>query len=452
VKLMKLAVAVAFAMAFGNAYAFHEGGVAYCDGCHTMHASEGNTTMRRSSLSQISQFNAGPFLLQGTTQSGACLNCHESSKAGSYYVSTTGVTAGLFTNTSKIPAQYTPGGDFSWLKYDYTWVSPRSGSEKGSRHGHSIIAGDFGYTPETGMVGNVGPGGAYPAGSLHCSSCHDPHGQYRRTSTTGGQAAYSKTGSAIFASGSYGEEPAGGYSVGAYRILGGAGYKPMSITDTSLAFVNAPPSAVAPSSYNRSEAVGQTRVAYGAGMSEWCANCHGNIHANTANVAASGANLRHPTGANAKLAGNNAQGFAFDFAANYNGYVKTGDFTGNAASSFLSLVQFELGTDDYTVIAPVALTQSLAGPSASSNVSCMSCHRAHATAFQSMTRWENKSEFLTVDTGAGVQYADQFVDVNEGVEARGKNAAALEAAHNGIKATQFSGWQRSLCNKCHVKD
>jgi hypothetical protein len=94
----------------------------------------------------------------------------------------------------------------------------------------------------------------------------------------------------------------------------------------------------------------------------------------------------------------------------------------------------------------------LNGPSGTANVSCLSCHRAHASAFQSMLRWEGKSEFLTVDNGAGVVWPDQYADINEGVEARGKNAAMMTAAYYGRPATALAGWQRSLCNKCHAKD
>lgn len=31
--------------ASGSAFAFHDGGVAYCEGCHTMHNSTGNAAM-----------------------------------------------------------------------------------------------------------------------------------------------------------------------------------------------------------------------------------------------------------------------------------------------------------------------------------------------------------------------------------------------------------------------
>ncbi len=67
----------------------------------------------------------------------------------------------------------------------------------GDRHGHNIIAADFGYTAD--KIQTVAPGGTYPAANLACSSCHDPHGKYRRFA----DGTISTTGLPIFGSGSY---------------------------------------------------------------------------------------------------------------------------------------------------------------------------------------------------------------------------------------------------------
>ena len=457
-KLIKVVFGAALALAFGNAYAFHEGGVAYCDGCHTMHASEGGKVMQRSnsgrnSTGNLTQFQAGPYLLQGTTQSEACLNCHEGSP-GSYHISDGGFASSSGAVVTTAPQNITPGGNFSWLKLSYTWTSPRAGSEDGSRHGHSIVAPAYGYSAETKITGNVGPGGQYSVNNLQCSSCHDPHGKYRQTAI----GTFSTSGAIIAESGSYGATPSGTaadgtpLAVGAYRLLGGSGYAPKSYTN--FPFGNNPPIAIAPDTYNRAEtAAAQTRVAHISGMSEWCSNCHANIHNNNATPVAG--SMRHPTGNAAKLN---------TFADNYNAYVRTGNLSGLPASSFLSLVQFEEGQG--TFAAAAAATHAnidgsyLAGPATTANVTCLSCHRAHATGFQSMTRWEMKSEFLTVAgalNSAGnitTAYPDMAGDINsqEGVEARGKNANVYQAAMNGIEAAAFSPFQRSLCNKCHVKD
>src|SRR6185369_8916494 len=95
----------------------------------------------------------------------------------------------------------------------------------GDRQGHNVIAVDFGYSKD--KIQAAAPGGTYNAANLACSSCHDPHGRYRRD-TTGAQAT---TGLPIFGSGSYGNGtatqggpayPAAGLSAaGVYRILGG---------------------------------------------------------------------------------------------------------------------------------------------------------------------------------------------------------------------------------------
>ena len=146
----------------GTALGFHSGGVAECGGCHSVHNPKGG----------------GSFLLLGADQSSTCLICHE--KAGdtgpsSYHVST--ALADMPTGTP--PKQRTPGGDFGWLKKSYTFTI-RGGAtvEDGASHGHSIVAADYGYVGDPANV--TAPGGTFPSAQLGCTSCHDPHGQYRR--------------------------------------------------------------------------------------------------------------------------------------------------------------------------------------------------------------------------------------------------------------------------------
>ncbi|MBS1150880.1 MAG: omcS-2, partial [Myxococcaceae bacterium] len=186
----------------------------------------------------------------------------------------------------------------------------------------------------------MAPGGTgYPANKLACSSCHDPHGKYRRDSTN----TVSTTGLPIFNSGSYAssKEPIAGIAaVGVYRLLGGIGYQPKSITGP-FAFMNSPPIAVVNSTYNRSEASGQTHVAYGQGMGEWCGNCHGAMHLDT--YVSGTPKLVHPAGNGAKLTA--------VIAANYNSYVSSGIMTNtDPLKAYSSLAPFESG-EDYSAIA-----------------------------------------------------------------------------------------------------
>jgi hypothetical protein len=407
----------------GTALAFHDGGVAECSGCHSMHSPNA----------------LGTSLLTGQDQSSTCLNCHTATLSfqvgQSYHISTTDTLMPAGT----APGNLTPGGDFGWLKKTYSWTPPWTGAtpetEEGETHGHNIVAGDFGFIADTTTTS---PGGTYPAGSLGCTSCHDPHGKYRRLANdTIVLPTPTGTSAVTIGSGSYESSPVPGTgeAVGAYRLLAGNNYQTDGVTFTGN------PSAVAPDTYNRSESVTQTRVAYGhvgatgnQAWGNWCATCHGSMHSSSGYV--------HPTDQN--LTG-------ITTLATYNAYVKSGDLSGSAASSYLSLVPFtEVSTSNYASLATHAKSDDtyLNGPLSGAQVSCLSCHRAHASGFEYMMRWNPESEFLTV----GGVWPGTDTTPTEPQFARGRTSAEMEKAYYDRPASTFASYQRSLCNKCHGKD
>lgn len=170
----------------GAALAFHDGGVAHCDGCHSMHNSPENPVSG----------TPNNLLLKGSDASSTCLNCHAGS--GSYHI--------LSTDASN----WSPGGDFFWLTQSYT-NSNWSGSitSDPDNMGHNVIAVDFGLTVDG--TNTQAPGGTYPASTLGCDSCHNPHGQVNG-GTANGQLP-------ISVSGSYGDVPVPGTIAGNYRLL-----------------------------------------------------------------------------------------------------------------------------------------------------------------------------------------------------------------------------------------
>ncbi len=404
-------------------FAFHDGGVANCTGCHSMHSS-------------LSSDN----LLIKTDQSSTCLSCHESATGpSSYRVST---AASALVNSTDIPKQRTPGGDFGWIRQTFTATASYGATitNPGYQRGHNIQAADYGYTY---VDGTTAPGGTMPAAQLSCVSCHDPHAKARRvadgsikTPTLGG--TYEVTGG----SGSYGAIPSTGEAVGAYRLLGGSAYQ---------AFTGGPnfpgnPAAVVNSTYNRTEQATQTRVAYGHGTTQgyaswgkWCSTCHPEMHKDTASK------LVHVV--DDPLGGE---------ATTYNAYVKSGDLTGNATNSFTSLVPFAKNTTDAATLAALAKIDDsdLSGPDATDHIACVSCHRAHAGGWHYNLRWNTDAEVLTfadatgnpiypgIDAGLG----------NVGQYNRGYTIAQMAAAYYDRPATKFAAEQRSLCNKCHAKD
>jgi hypothetical protein len=287
-----------------------------------------------------------------------------------------------------IPTGRTPGGDFAWLKVGNTTVNP------GTLHGHNIVAQDYGLYPST-MYAEA-PGGSYPASQLACSSCHDPHG-----------VAVS------------------------YRRLGGAGYSPKSTPE--ITFTNPAPIAVAPLKYNRSEAKADTRVAYGKGMSDWCRNCHPH-------------DKSHPSGDIAKL--------SKEVASNYNSFINSGNYAGKRETAYTSLVPFEEGTDDLSILSSHATydNSQMGGPkTGNENVMCLSCHRAHASGWPHMIRYNTKSYYMVVDG----EYPGTDAGSQQGKDPKfnlGYTQAQIQAAYYDRPASMFATMQRSLCNKCHIKD
>jgi hypothetical protein len=363
----------------GTALAFHEGGVAHCDGCHTMHNSPENPT--------INFPDHNIHLLRGPDPSSTCLRCHgrTSPSIPSY---------GVLSNNA---SHWSPGGDFFWLTVTYS-IPQRSGGtvpNDPDNKGHNVIALEFGLTEDA--TNTQSPGGTYDSGDLQCVSCHNPHGQVNG-GTEAGQPA-------ISVSGSYGEDPAVGTIAGNYRLLGDVAYG-----------MAAPAPIAVTQGFDETDAV---HPAYGQGMSEWCGTCHGE-YVNSG--------VKHPAG-NTRTLG--------DHADVYNSYVATGDFTGDQATSFTALVQFERQETNKATL--LAATTSPEGPNFDDNVMCLTCHRAHASAFDNATRWDMGEELLVDSQPNTAQLAEV--------------GALPDSAYYGRNiGTEFGPFQRSLCNKCHVRD
>ena len=395
-----------------TSYGFHSGGVAECNGCHSMHAPN----------------QAGSNLLIGIDASSTCLTCHE--KAGDtgpsgYHIS----TAPADMPTGVPPKHRTPGGDFGWLKKGYSFaVRGTTNNEAAETHGHNIVASANAYIADP--VNTIAPGGAFVANQLGCQSCHDPHGRGRRAGTdavpTFSVPSAGVAGLPIKGSGSYktSAAPDGSAAVGIYRILAYPGY-----LGAAGVTWGGWPIAVAPNTYNQTEAAVQVRVAYGGTgtntWANWCSSCHGDMHT-------SSGRLVHPV--DQALSGG-------DIANNYNSYVKTGDLSGTATTSFTSLVPFAVATSDFSILKGQAdnTAATSAGPAGTDKVTCLSCHRAHASAFPEMLRWNMENEFITVN---GVYQIEQ----------RGRTNAEAVASYYDRPVTKFASYQRVLCNKCHVKD
>jgi hypothetical protein len=313
--------------------AFHDGGVADCAGCHTMHNSEDGALVDADSP------NGNPWLLRDATPSDVCLSCH-ATRLGA-----------VFAVDELNPAAERGSGNFVFLLEDN--INDGHGGATspvlGDAGGHNIVAPGFGLGAD-GTLG-MAPGGSFPAGSLGCSSCHDPHGNAN------------------------------------FRLLYGAG----SVQDGLYTFTNAAPVANGIGLSGAGES-NTNHTAYIGGFSDWCGNCHGDFHS-----VDNPTKLIHPTG----------ETLGGTIANTYNLYNGTDDQLGGAAATaYLAAVPFEDAANT---------TTSTAGPTAASLVACITCHRSHASSAIDMGRWDFQVAFAHEDgaESGSYQIPDPYASVNQ---------------------------------------
>lgn len=179
-----------------------------------------------------------------------------------------------------------------------------------------------------------------------------------------------------------------------FRLLHGVG----DVQDGLFTFSQPAPQAMGLSLFGGAES-NSNHTAYMSGMSAWCGNCHGDFHAS--------GELIHPSGV----------AMSGTIAAVYNAYNGTSDQTGGSAgTAYLAAVPFEDAA---------MTTSSTQGPTGSSRVSCITCHRAHATSAPNAGRWDFNVTGLAEDGHESGSY---------------------------VIPNPYDEFQRSLCNKCHNKD
>lgn len=206
---------------------------------------------------------------------------------------------------------------------------------------------------------SVAPGGTFPSDRLGCTSCHDPHGR------------------------------------DTFRLLYGEG----DVQGGLVAFVNPAPDAEGIDLEMGFE--NPTRhTAYRGGMSGWCANCHGRYHEDVGL-----GSLEHPVD----------ELLEPEVVDQYNRYNGDDDPDGGI---FDSAYIPEVALED-----PGAAVDSAAGAGPQSRVTCLSCHRAHASSAPAAGRWDFNVSLLAED--------------------------GLVSGSYPIPDPYMSPSQGTLCTKCH---
>ncbi len=206
----------------------------------------------------------------------------------------------------------------------------------GDAAGHNINAPGHGLSADGTLL--TSPGGSYPSFQLKCTSCHDPHGNQN------------------------------------YRFLRGT--DPNQGSDDYLFTYDAPVAEGLDLVMGAPES-NTNHVAYISGVSQWCGNCHQAYLTQRHQVLSN--QFSHTTDGLLK-------GGAVMWYDYYNG---TADPRGGLPStSYLAEVPFS----DLT-----STTGRTAGPSVSSRMVCLTCHRAHATSAPHAGRWDFNVSTLGAD-------------------------------------------------------
>ncbi len=230
------------------------------------------------------------------------------------------------------PAERGPG-NFVFLLEDNLNDGPDGVTNPiiGDQAGHNVNAPAHGLSSDGTYL--TSPGGTYPSNNLKCTSCHDPHGNRN------------------------------------YRFLRGPGTQEGS---GGIFIYDAPVATGLDLETGGSES-NTNHVAYLSGMSLWCGNCHAaylNDHDGEMGGMGGMGGFDHPTDD------------TFDSGELnwYNSYNGTADPTGGSPSTaYLAAVPFQDAANT---------NSSTAGPTSSSRIMCLTCHRAHASSGPSSGRWD----------------------------------------------------------------
>ncbi len=226
-----------------------------------------------------------------------------------------------------VPGPLYGAGQFVFLDEDNIGDGSADGIIRGNQAGHSVVSVEHAATADPDFT--TAPGGTYQSDKLQCTSCHDPHGK-------------------------------GGH----FRLLYGVDTPPSQAGGYVYSY-SAPAPTAAGVDVDDSPESPTNHTAYRGGVSNWCASCHGMQY----HGAASASTFKHPVD----------QSLTSEVVTIYNQYRGTGLMDGTGLDAYEPLVPVEDVNASINWTGPVS-TQS--------RITCLSCHRAHASSGPRAGRWD----------------------------------------------------------------
>jgi hypothetical protein len=305
-----------------------------CVNCHTMHNSQGGAEM---------QLKDGETDPQGNLVRGTCVGCHGSTPAG---------TDNIVTNIPQVwhaAATDLAGGNFKYVVTNDTY-------------GHNVenikdADATLTNTPP-GYAAAMDPslGGKYQVGSrLTCAGVNGCHGNRDNSGNYAGVSGAHHGSDTVLKFGGIVEASQGASVATSYRFL----YKVKGGEDSDW---QATVGAADHNEYKGAVYAARTTMAWADvnTISELCAECHGSFHMSGATgIGTATPWIRHPTDVLIPNSGEYAS-----ISTTYNTTVPVGRAT------------IPIAAASGTVAAGIDI------------VTCLSCHRAHASAYPDILRWD----------------------------------------------------------------
>lgn len=320
-----------------------------CSKCHTMHNSFENAEVVTDSFGA----DTGPqeVLLN---KAGSCMGCHSGktdvpANMEAPFVFALNDADAIYQGVTGVAGTTLAGGNFRFA------LIGTDAADK-MHHGHNVVSQTAMGLPEDTQV-TVSPGsGGINASDLSCAGTNGCHGDKSKLGDFAGIRGFHHGGDVNKTGYRYLRSPDG-----SQEILG--------LPDADWEFTYA--------SDDHNVYYGQDGVAAPTQtISALCGRCHGDFHGSV-NTNSASPWIRHPTDFDlARAAG-----------TEYAGYGLVYD----------PLVP--LANTDYSAVNTAVLTTSGAGDD-SAIVMCLSCHRAHATPYQSILRWDYTKMLATTADAA----------------------------------------------------
>lgn len=397
-----------------NTAQYHSYDGLICTDCHTLHNSEGGAAVGAAGYATASPYRE---LLKRGDWTDMCLSCHKQGNNTAATADLPGVSNGVDPVTGVDYGNWTapivmtldgvdpagiamPAGDFYYSNLD-----PKRGHNPAYTKGAVGGAATSLKMTSDPVLGSTPPGGAINDGEWSCHSCHGMHARFSGSYSAWRQLKRKVNNICI-------DKTDDGNVVD--HILGDCGtgvvqdpnYEPIKsnsrgdifggVNNTNYVAVRGDLNPLEGANLFADESDSNKNV-YRGGFSSFCSTCHGAFHGgngetratNNTNTRVAGTWVKHPTNVAMNEAGSK-YGITTYTAVITNAQNNNPNPVGYDWK--YPLVQPDA---DFTVLSSAASAGNAATAIGSDRIMCLTCHKAHASSYENMTRWDaNNHSFI----------------------------------------------------------